>query len=356
MEDILAELNNKEYIAKLKNLYDISFCELGEIDEVIQFIDIYWRKNHIFTKDRVLLNWQHLDTRNSRYNFVIARSRSTNEIHAILGFLPTYQFDYKIKNVKVWPCIWKVIDNLGIRGLGVSLFYYLKENLAIEVIEILGISEIALKIYKKWGFDTGQMSHYFLLNNKLKKFNIIKNISKKGNKSKDFHLNHKVIKINKTDFLEIENNFFKDQFKSKSYYINRFFNHPKYLYDFYMISSSTGEIAIIITRFNFVHESKCIRIVDYIGDKKMFSYTKSFFSELVETSNSEYIDFVVSGWTKEIILKAGFVDRRDSEVIVPNYFEPFVMKNIDLDYAIKSVTETEFNLYKADSDQDRPNL
>ena len=41
--------------------------------------------------------------------------------------------------------------------------------------------------------------------------------------------------------------------------------------------------------------------------------------------------------------------------IVPNYFEPFVKKNINLLFAYKTPQNKKIRIFKGDGDQDRPN-
>ena len=58
------------------------------------------------------------------------------------------------------------------------------------------------------------------------------------------------------------------------------------------------------------------------------------------------------------IKKAGFVDRRKiSNLIVPDYYEPFLRKNINLmyGYMCRSGKENNLIIIKGDGDQDRPN-
>ena len=44
----------------------------------------------------------------------------------------------------------------------------------------------------------------------------------------------------------------------------------------------------------------------------------------------------------------------DNKEIIPNYYEPFVKKNIELRFAIKSNDSVFSILFKGDCDQDRP--
>lgn len=357
MNDILSELNSKEYIFELNDLYNIKFCDLNEIEELVEFIELYWKEDHIFVKNRELLDWQHLDIENNRYNFVIARSKEDNLIHAILGFVPTSQFDKEIKSLKIWPCIWKIKDNIKVKGLGVSLYYYLKEHLKIETMEMLGISEVALGIYKKWGFKTGKISQYYIINDKYTIYNLITNIPDSYSATeKTINVNFQITEAEKGIFDTIETGIFEDKYKSKKYYINRYFNHPVYKYDCYIIYVDKKVSSILFTRDCYAKGSKCIRIVDYLGDKNTISILYDFFKNLIYKKNAEYIDFVLVGWEDELLLKSGFLNRDHSEVIIPNYFEPFELKNIYLDYAHKSIDKVKIEFYKADADQDRPNV
>ena len=163
MSDILPELNGKEYYKNIEDNYNIHFCSIGEVDKLVDFLKKYWRENHIFVLSRKLLDWQHLDESNNRYNFVVAKEKFTGEIHSILGFVPTSQYDRNIRNTEIWPCIWRTRPDVNVKGLGTVLYYFLKENIEIETISILGISEIALSIYKKWDFISGKINHYYII-------------------------------------------------------------------------------------------------------------------------------------------------------------------------------------------------
>ena len=69
------------------------------------------------------------------------------------------------------------------------------------------------------------------------------------------------------------------------------------------------------------------------------------------------MDIYSYGVPIDIIEKAGFLDRQEYDnLIIPNYFEPFERKNVDLRYAYKVKESSDpVRLFKADGDQDRPN-
>lgn len=360
-KDILPELNGKEYIQELSQEYEIRFCKEEEVSELMDFLKKYWKNDHIFVLSKELLDFQHFDKKNHRYNFVIAKYKKTQEIHSILGFVPTSHFDQAIKKTMVWPCIWKSREDISRKGLGVSLYYYLKITLEIDTISILGISEVALSIYKHWNFKTGKMEQYFLPNLHKKSritlgMDSLQEIEKKSKDIFELQLYNQdmfeKIAEEETVFAGIK------PYKSKQYYINRFFLHPIYSYLFYAIKDAYEIQTIIVMRSCYAKESKCLRIVDVIGRIDSIAGVCNQLLELMEKNDYEYIDFMEAGIEKESLLLTGFKRRKDyPNLILPNYFEPFLQENIDLDYAYKTIdTETGLIFFKADADQDRPNL
>lgn len=361
MKDILPELNQKDYIKKLEQDYDIRFCKIDEVDELIDFIDKYWKKNHIFVLNRKLFDWQHLDRKNKRYNFIIAKHKELMEIHSILGFIPSNHFDVTIKNIQVWPCIWMAREDIHIKGLGVALYYYLKTNINIETISILGISEIALQIYQHWNFEVGKVEQYYMLNSNCKEYFLIKNypeVLKKG-KNEINESDKKLFPCSKSEFEEISDSLLKksSRYKSKTYFIKRFFEHPVYKYIAYKIVLKSKIEGIIFFRICEALKKRALRIVDYVGNINSIDGCIKEFEKIMQEYDVEYIDFMVSGVQENYLSAAGFINRRDSSIIIPNYFEPFCLENIELDYAFKTISEDiEPIFYKADADQDRPNM
>jgi len=358
--DILPELNNKDYIIDLNINYEIKFCAIDEVDALIEFIRRYWKENHIFVLSRELFNWQHLDKNNNRYNFVIAKHRVSGEIHSVLGFVPTSQFDYKIAKLEIWPCIWKSREDIKEKGLGVALYYFLKTQMEIETISILGISEVALSIYKHWNFTTGKINHYYILNDRIDDYKLIDNYInavKYGNAA-----NNNLKKLHKCfldEYMQLDEAFFESisKYKTKEYYINRFFKHPIYYYESYIISERSVPIAALFVRKCEANGRCAIRIVDYIGAQEALIGNLQNLQELLYIENAEYIDFINIGLNGEILESSGFLNKNSCNIVIPNYFEPFYLGNVDLDYAYKTVnSNTELLFFKADADQDRPNM
>ncbi|MDF3003011.1 MAG: hypothetical protein K0Q48_3130 [Bacillota bacterium] len=388
MEDILKELNSKEYIHALGDAYDIRFCRTDEAPELQRFIDTHWKKGHIFARSKALLDWQHYDKENDRYNFMISKHRKSGEMHSILGFVFSSQFDPHIEETQLWPCIWKVREDVHVKGLGISLYYYLKEAIPTETISILGISDIALSIYKSWGFQTGLMDHFFILNDHISDYQMVLQESSSSS-GQSTETQRSASMINKpcplteevsagwplTDFApasldcdcrleQLDEAHFRaaaagltlPRYKSIQYYLNRFFRHPVYQYDIYGVFSENSIQCILITRTCRSGVACCIRIVDFIGPEEGILGAYRSLKDLLYEKNAEYLDFVAAGRNESLLLNAGF-QKKQGIMVLPHYFEPFLLQNVELSYAFKTVsTDSAKIFYKADADQDRPNL
>lgn len=357
---ILPELENKPYLVDLQREYETMFCPIEAVEELVEFIDIYWRKKHPLVVSRELLDWQHLNKANSSYNFVISRHRKSKQIHAILGFVPTSQFDSNIQHPQVWACIWKKRDDINVKGIGVGLYHFLVNNIEIESMSMLGVSEIARDIYQSWNFTSGVFSHFFMLNKMLKEYKLIDGyIPCEPQIFPVSSIDCLIELCTQSDFESLDLKLFEffSKQKSKDYYINRFFQHPIYTYNAYSIKKHGEMSAVFFIRECSNECRKALRIVDFVGDLQALIGNAGNFQKLLSERSAEYIDFFHVGLDKGILEASGFVDKSNTSLVVPNYFEPFYMRNIEIGYTYKNIDKNEQAVFfKADADQDRPNL
>lgn len=355
-KNLLPEIDGKPYYDDILDRCDVGFCDKNDYPEIAEFLDKYWRKGHIFTKSKVLFDWQHYNKRQERYNIVCAREKQSKEIYSLLGFVPTYQFDENIERVLLWPCIWKNRNEVGIRGLGIILYWYLKEHLTIECMEMLGISEQALGIYRSWGFETDKINQYFIPNRNKGTFKII---SGYVNDKKSIELSCGSYSVCRTEN-ELRESISRigisNPYKSSEYYINRYYLHPIYKYE-YACFQGENAVCLLILRLCVARQARVLRIVDVVGDIRALGDCALSIQSLLEKYDAEYIDLVNVGIDKRLLKNAGFTEvEKDGNVIVPNYFEPFIRENIFLDYAHKSIVGDKACFFKGDADQDRPNI
>ena len=90
-------------------------------------------------------------------------------------------------------------------------------------------------------------------------------------------------------------------------------------------------------------------VLKYYCDNGKYSY-----QELMMTDEMKDVLFPIDGIEDKILKAAGFTKREEKDCnIIPNYFEPFDQKNVDIWVRYKDKNTV---FCKADGDQDRPRL
>ena len=75
---------------------------------------------------------------------------------------------------------------------------------------------------------------------------------------------------------------------------------------------------------------------------------------ILKENDYEYIDMLCSGIKEKYLNFSSFIKKdNNDEVIIPNYFDPFVKKNVKIFYEKSSKN---LILFKGDADADRPRL
>ena len=108
-----------------------------------------------------------------------------------------------------------------------------------------------------------------------------------------------------------------------------------------------------------IGNANALRIIDFIGKQNEFSNIGKLIIYLFTKHKSEFIDIYSYGINVKYMKRAGFVDRRKiNNLIVPDYYEPFVRKNINLmyGYICKHDKNKKVRILKGDGDQDRPSI
>ncbi len=335
---------------------DIRFCQVEEIDLLQQYLKNNWQHDHVFVKSRQLLTWLHQSSDNN-LNYVIAVNE-IGEIVGSLGFNSTTHFDNQLSKsaVDVWLALWKA--NNEYPGVGFAMLRFIEEEINPVSIGAIGINDPVEKNYNLLGFKSGFWDQYFFLNTKIIDFKIasILEINITTNDKRNVDSSRQQIKIIKD--LNLLTNTPKPIYKplkSVNYFINRYTKHPFYKYQIWGIYKEDEIICLLVTRKINVNESFCIRILDVLGDLSQVENLSAEFDQILQKENAEYIDFINYGINEDVFYKIGLQKRTTDNIIIPNYFEPFVQSNINIKFAYKSQDEP-YTIFKGDADQDRPNI
>ena len=139
-------------------------------------------------------------------------------------------------------------------------------------------------------------------------------------------------------------------YKDLWYVTRRYFAYPRQTYDVWQ-----SENNLLITRTVGVNGTKILRIVDFVGKPQAFACLGSAIDRMMRENDIEYADCYCYGIPCEIFAVAGFCERTENDVnINPNYLNPPLYENTE--YYFFTDEPTDFTMFKADGDQDRPNL
>jgi hypothetical protein len=332
--------------------YTIRNCNKEELPLLQKFIDKYWAKDHVFVKSKKLIDFQHLNTQPSMYNFFIAVDDETQTIDGIIGYIPTSIYDTSLyNNGDYWGAIWKVrddIQNEEIKMLGLFLLEEILYKKELKSFGAIGVSNIAKQFYQRLRYKMGILNQYYILREQKTPYTIAQApINTK--QTKTFSLNN----IKKTD---LNQNIFITPFyrpyKSITFLINRYKHHPIYKYEFWSVLDK----CLLVTRKVTVNNNSIIRIIDCLGSLNNLPDLYLDFQSLLQIENAEYIDFINYGISECVFENMGFQKLDlNSEIIIPNYFEPYIQKNIEITFAYKA-PYADYVIFKGDADQDRPNI
>ena len=151
------------WIERINNMTrEIRFATKSESKQIMMYIDQYWRKGHILTKDETLFHWQY-DGVDDRLNFVLGieknESDASESIKGILGFVP---YDNS-SNKDICLALWNV--NKDANGfLGIQLLKYLIDYEPHRAIVCTGINkDTTEKIYNFLGIKVREMIQWYRL-------------------------------------------------------------------------------------------------------------------------------------------------------------------------------------------------
>lgn len=330
--------------------YEIRFCALEEYELLVDFIKRHWSENHIFVKSKQALDFQHLDKKNKRYNFIVAYNKTNKEFDAILGFILLSQYSKSLKDENLWLSIWKSRQDYA--GLGLRLIKSLEQMLKPKHIGALGLSQYSRKFYQLFNYDMiGILYHFYIKNEKTKSFKIAV-FSKEKQEKSNLKQSYRIEKLSLKEFKKSNLKFCFTPKKDTQYFIERYYKNPFYTYENYGIYKNEKLISAFFARTIKQNTAKCIIITDWIG-----VFAKNLYNDFqifLQKQKCEFVSLICFVKSPNPIYAMGFKLLNKDKDLIPVYFEPFVKENIDIHFAFKSKNKT-YAIFKGDSDQDRIN-
>lgn len=323
---------------------------IKDVDAIMQFIKMYWAENHILARDKDFLLYEYGN--GEQLNFNLAIDRKTGQIDVLMGF---YLYSNDEKSCDSSGGLIKVNPNCRIPFIGIEVVKRHISNVGRVYVGNGANPNTALPLVKRiLGHFVGKLNHFYCINLKEDfKIAIIKNKEIKmitEPKQKKLYLINSVEDM----YAVFDDESYKNRFtyKDRSYIDKRYFRHPIYQYKLYSIGKENVKTVLVLREIS-CNGGKIARIVDVLGDENELAYIGNSIQKMLEDNHYEYIDIYEHGVEDAVMDKAGFIQRKDDdENIIPNYFEPYEAKNIEIYY--HSTCENA-KIFKADGDQDRPN-
>jgi hypothetical protein len=338
----------------------VDLCTLEDRCDLMHFIRDYWSATHVLARSQALMDWQHRDEANQRYNFIAARDGAKG-IVGILGFILASRYDPALADHAdtLWLTTWKVRPDLA-HGLGLVLLRKLDSMLAPKWIGTVGLNPATRGIYQALGYRVGMLTRHYMLNNALTGHQLAV-VPAGFERHTNFSSGAKLLELDRSNFLALTDPFDLDASiqvprKTKAYIHARYLMHPFYTYRAFLIIDR-ADAGIAVIRECSHQGASAIRVVDYLGSAAALTGAGAAFQQLLQQTGAEYLDFFCSGLGDELSA-AGFstLPAADaSGLILPGYFEPFERSNVDLAFSLRG-PDGLLVVCKGDADQDRPNL
>ena len=257
----------------------------------------------------------------------------------------------------IWVSVW--VARKGHNGVGLELMSALPRLTGARLVACNNIRPQTMPFYQFLGWQTGRVGHYFRLADQAE-FRLAVPGSNAGRLpvSGDLTLEpvHSVTRLQGMGMPPSSHTPTKDVW----YMTRRYFNFDYYRYDVWCITEQGKLLAYLVTRtadvrLNDGSPIKVLRMVDFIGEDAVLTRLGVALDQLLAESGAEYLDCYCAGIPAVTMAQAGLSERLEGDgTILPNYLDPPVQENTEYYYFTSQPKD--FVLFRADGDQDRPNL
>ena len=315
-----------------------------EAQTIIDFVNTHFDWKLPLINRREYFDFYYLPTANA-LQFAVAEQ--AGEYLAVAGYIRAS----KETQSDIWVSVW--VAKKGSNGVGLELMNALPGLTGAKVVACNNIRHKTMALYHFLGWSAERLPHYYRLNGQV---------------------SYRLAQVQDATILPVAGDLGLEPVSSPNqleelglpatphtprkdtwYLCRRYFAFPHQSYQVYAARQEGKLLAYVVLRLADSGQGTALRMVDFIGADEILPRLGKALDSLLVESGAEYLDCYCAGIPEEIFTQAGFSPRReDCPNILPNYLNPPLLENTEYYYFTNQPEQ--FVLFKADGDQDRPNL
>ncbi len=276
-------------------------------------------------------------------------AEADGRLAALAGFLPASAGP----GADVWVSLW--VADPAAKGAGLELMAALPGILGCRGLACNNIRPETRPFYHFLGYTTGRVGHFYRLAKK--EAYALARVAKPdiplvgGGAALTLLPNESALAA--SGFVPpAQANPYKDLW----YIARRYYAFPRQSYEVYA-AAPPGEapFGLLCTRIVPAAGATVLRIADYIGPAARLPELGAAIQSLMDAAGAEYAECYCAGISPQTMRAAGFAQRSEGSAdVVPNYLSPPLWQNTE--YYYFTSRPGHFTLFRADGDQDRPNI
>ncbi len=320
-----------------------------EAPDVIAFLDAYWGEKHPLVHLPEYFDFYYRPFGpDGPLQFVVAEQ--DGKITAIAG----YARSSLRETPDIWLSLWCVSKEKAYSGNGLEVHHALRELAHARLSGCNNLRPRVLPVCRFSGYTTGRMPHYYRLAERdaYRVARIANKVILPVSGTAALRLLPTEDDLAASGYVPDEN---RRPYKDLWYLKRRYYHFPHQHYDVWGVEEDGAVTALLMTRCVPVNGTAVLRILDYTGTAEAFPRLGRAIDGLMQSCGAEYADCYCVGIPAETMAAAGFCERRENDAnIVPNYLTPPLYENTE--YYYSAWDPDGYFMFKADGDQDRPNL
>ena len=319
----------------------------GDGDAVIDFLNRNWGSRHplVNLPDYFTYYYRNGDPQAEQLNFLLCLAGDA--IAAVCGYIPASQ-----SGEDIWISIW-CADRCA-KGSGLELMSRVLELTGAKRMSCNNIRPNTIPFYEFLGYTGARMGHFYRLaprpDYRVARVKTPVRLPVGGSGALRPLADAAALRA---AFAPPAN---AVPHKDLWYLTRRYFAYPRQKYLVYGGFLGGQCPLLFCLRRVEVCGTAVLRLVDIVGDRAQLPQFGAALDALLTQQDAEYIDCYCAGVPAALMAAAGFCERpeQSGEVLIPHYLTPPLFENVEY-YYFTSVTE-DFAMFRADGDQDRPNL